>query len=282
MRRRFDRKRVADEPRASTQPMTSSRHTWAPVRPQPTSLSDGYRPRLSQPFYDNPILQSTVAFSAAVLMGVLTTISFWADISRLAITGLALGTAMAGLLVLIRSTARRRIAQLHAARNELRSDIVQGSAYLRRLPQILDTVASVHLGHGSTDTAIATILDGSAAIISGTRDESCQLALIRTAQDFYHVDFLTGSDFLGLRAGKSCPSDRPLDDVLDSKACPYFLVHFRMSASSYGLALLSETGPSEFDRQFVEGLAAAISLMPSERSPTGLHRAESPRRLRSI
>jgi hypothetical protein len=171
-------------------------------------------------------------------------------------TGLGLG----GFLVLSRSVAVRRIAQLKTSRKALHLEVSKVHAYLGHIEAMSSLIAALQKQSMPSSRTIQEVLETSNTMISGTRGEPSHLALVRVSSASYSVEYFAGDALLGIRAGKSCAADRAFEEVLTDLGKCWSRSPLQLASSSYELVLLTATPASRCDEQFVHSLACLIQI----------------------
>lgn len=221
--------------------------------------SSADRPRMPRPVHDNPVLQATLAFSTALVLAVsaleLKAIS---SVQLLPLVAAAMAT-LAGFLVLVRSAAIRRIAQLSASQRTLHYEVTRARAYFSHLTEVSHIIESANFERTPLNETLDAIVEATNTIVSGTRNEATRVALVRTTSTFT-VEHFAGEVLLGIKAGKSCTADRSLDEILDDLGRPYTRAGIMLGMTPYQLVLFTDTPVTEFDGHLVKCLAVLLQM----------------------
>jgi hypothetical protein len=238
--------------------LTAGRHA-AGTRSMPYRSTADRPPWVPRPAHDNPVFQATVAFSIAFGLAFLALKLGAISPVRLLPLGVATVATVAGVLVLVRSVAIRRISQLSASQRILHYEVSCASAYFNHLSEMARLIETANAERMPLNETVYAIIEATNTIVAGTRNETTRLALVRTTSMFT-VDYFAGEVLLGIKAGKSCAADRSLDEVLDDIGRPYTRAGVTLHAIPYQLVLFTDTPTAEFDRRLVMSLATLLQM----------------------
>lgn len=220
------------------------------------------RAGLRRPASKNPLLRALVAFFVALVLVALQ-ITFNPAAPQL--TWLSAGAffaVLAGVLILTRSTAIRRIEELRYRSSLLEDDLAHARLYWSQVEETLEAVRDYRTrGVVRPDEVVERVLESASVRCRAAIPGNVRLALIETTSDLYVLRYLAGdTDGFKTPVGTSCPSDRPLAEVLNDHARHWHHAPLTIEGRRYELALMTNSGLSEVDGWLVQQLAVLIEL----------------------
>jgi hypothetical protein len=248
------------------------------------------RPQSAYPHSERPPLRSPLASAlgcfalAGGLLAASATSGWGADsLAALLLLTAACVAALGGTLALARSTAIRRIASLRRRNNRLADELAQLTLCSE---QIGSTLVAVNEFRGDPGGDPLRLVEG-VMQAADTRavaafDSSVRIYLVQTTAHAHVVRAVAGIERFGIEVGKSCPADRPLEDVLPRLGRYWSTAPMSVAGARHTLVLLSDEPPAHANRDFVDQLALALSLADQKalaQTPKPLERAG---RLRAV
>jgi hypothetical protein len=244
------------------------------------------RPALSRSPFRNPLVASLTCLAMAGAAGSVEAVLApdlgitWAVILR---TIAAIGVAGA-VLVLARSTAIRRIDSLRRRGRQQADELARMTLYSEQIGEALNAVGQFRDGRGQGDLLllVESVMQASATRASAVFDPAVRLYLVQLSPHAYVVKAAAGIERFGLEVGKQCVADRPLDDVLPRLGRYWYTAPILVGGSKYTLVLLSEERPMRLEREFVDQLAAVLSLAGEKGSDRRRRTRDSASRLHAV
>lgn len=243
------------------------------------------RPAMSTPLRGSPVLRATAAFGMA---GMLSVAPRFLDLHQtgwaaLIIYGLAATAAAGGMLVLVKSAAIHKIEDLRTSSRRQLDELARLNLYSEQIGEGLRKALEFRSLPG-TDLAplIDRLLDSASVRASAAFDPTVRFYLVESTIRAHVVKARAGIEPFAIDIGKSCPADRPLDEVAARLAPFHWIAPVSLGRVPTSLVMLSdrELGPS--DCNFVEQLALILSLAGNRAGNRTSRRSQSQRRLRAV
>lgn len=212
----------------------------------------------------DPLLRALVAFAIAGAWGVVAA-QLWAGsheslgLVALIATGVAV---VAGILVLGKSTAIRRIWQLRLRNRALLDQVTRSQLYSDQLGETLESVARYRRDGRSSDVIplCQRSMDGAVARASAVVSSPVRMYLVHSTPHTHSVKAAAGEARFGIEAGKSCPADRPLAEILPTLGRHWHVAECTVGGARHALVLIADRPLARVDEVLVDHMALAITL----------------------
>lgn len=211
----------------------------------------------------SPLIRAAAAFTTAGICAVvaLTSAGDSAVLRAVFIVVAGLG-AVAGALTLFRSVAVQNIALLRRRILLLEDDLARATAAIKQIDEALSLLRHVHRdgrARAEADDFVDNVLASARTRLASIHGEKVRIYLVRCTPSHYIVAHRAGDS--GLPVGKSCPADRPLEEMLEDLAPHWYAVPLVIDGGEAGrLALLSHSTLRDEDESLIRQLAVVLEL----------------------
>jgi len=237
---------------------------------------------MRNPRLRSPLLRSLIAFGCALCaLGLRIVLDLPPESGvALALYACAALAAGAGVLVLIQSAAIDRIRTLRLDNKRQVDEIVRATFYTEQLGEALKYARERRESEGSVNTVefAQQMIRSAARRLAVVFDSSGCFYLVETSAQWHVVLAASGTTRFEIEAGKRCPSDRSLDEVLKGIGNHWHVAPVRVGGVEWNLVLLADRPPTHAERTLVDQLALVLRLVEPKVSRT----SRSSARLRAV
>lgn len=229
----------------------------------PTRLPEQWRPVAKNSIGRSPLVRSSAAFTLSAALATFPHLPGGpTDGAVLAsIYVLALAALVVGILVLLQSAAIRRIRHLRNSSKKQLDELSRCTLYSEQVQRSLAELVDFRSQAGDRDAPalVQRILD-SAATPAKALDPSVRFYVVETTVERHLVVARSGNEIFPIDPGKSCSTDRTLEEVADSLGAFSSITPLSLRGGRCNLVMLSDSFPTRADRGFVEQLGLLLCL----------------------
>lgn len=249
-------------------------------------LPEQWRPAVKNSISRSPLVRSAVAFTAGTALFALP--RFFEAPPRglvlLAFSGLALGACIAGTLVLLQSAAIRRIRHLRNSSKKQLDELSRCTLYSEQVHHSLVEIVNCRSESRGPEPLelVQRILDSAVTPMAVAFDPSVRFYVVETTVTHHLVVARSGSEAFAIEPGKSCRTDRTLQEVAAGLGACSLIVPLSLRGGRCNLVMLSDSHPTRADHGFVMQLGLLLSLTGEPSRRRSQHRQRSAAKLRAV
>ncbi len=251
-----------------------------------THLPEQWRPAIKNSIGRSPLVRSAAALTAAVALFTFPRLleAPPRGFVLLSLSGLALGAFMVGALVLLQSAAIRRIRHLRNSSKKQLDELSRCTLYSEQVQHSLVEIVDYRTGtkHREVLELVQRILDSAVTPMAVAFDPSVRFYVVETTVSHHLVVARSGSEIFAIDPGKSCPTDRTLEEVASGLGAYSLIVPLSLRGGRCNLVMLSDSHPTRADHGFVEQLGLLLSLAEEPSRSRSQYRRRSTARLRAV
>ncbi|HWO82874.1 MAG TPA: hypothetical protein VNM38_03685 [Solirubrobacterales bacterium] len=242
-------------------------------------LPEQWRPAVKNSLSRSPLLRATAALSLGAGLSILphlpvgpTGLEAMVVLYALALTAFAVGG-----LTLLQSAAIRRIRHLHNSNKKQLDELSRSALYTEQIRHSLAELVEFRDQAQREDPLplIERILESAAMRAAVAFDPSIRLYVVETTVSEHRVLARSGMEIFAIEPGKSCSTDRTLEEVARSLGTFSRIVPLSFRGARCHLVVLSDSQLTRADSDFVEQLALIFGLAEDKlpRGASQVHRS---------